>query len=241
MSHTHIPPLTRLSKYALTAAASLLLGLSLTTMSTNSALAGAPTPPLNPTVSEAILPSALEFTLNNPNPSTVGRAFGMALGIEDQQLTADTTNGWDYATLFFSSEWTQLMQSGTSATVFDLTWQEFFGGLTFSQVFPDFQAESDVVLGFFVDYTATAGQNTSPANIPNFGLDDDLLVDPAASLAGFFGLSDFAPEFATLGAVVGTGGTALISTSIPEPETLALLGLGLAGLGLARRRWKMKT
>lgn len=41
-----------------------------------------------------------------------------------------------------------------------------------------------------------------------------------------------------IGGVIGGSGIDMIRTTVPEPGTLALFGLGLAGIGLARRRGK---
>lgn len=238
MTHARAIPETGIWKYTINTAIVLLAAATLTLASTSQSMAGAPSlpPPLPPTLTETIEPFGLEFTLHNPDPSSVGRAFGMALHIINQELIADTTNGWDYATLFAPDEWDDQMISGTSNTVFDLTWAQFFQG-SFNDIFGagSFVVEQDVILAYFVDYSA-------PASTPVFApADDMLLVDPGVSLAGFKGVMPNA-TYATNGIIVGTGGTALVTTPIPEPAIIAVFAIGLAAMGgLARRRQNKKA
>ncbi len=158
---------------------------------------------------------ALEFTINNPESGPIGAIFGMMVAISDLDLTAVTENpGWDDNTL----------DSALDLANF-LTDSEF--GLD-EDLFSDFVFDGDdVILAFFTEQ-------------------EDALVTPGTSLGGFYGI-DFNSERSDV-ALFGTGGTCVgqtnqpcggDSTSVPEPGTLALVGLGLVGLAAVRRRRKL--
>ncbi|MDP6567285.1 MAG: PEP-CTERM sorting domain-containing protein [Alphaproteobacteria bacterium] len=73
--------------------------------------------------------------------------------------------------------------------------------------------------------------------IAGISFDNDAFVDTVISSFGTFGPSSFFPastgdQVMTAAAVIG----ALNNASVAEPTTLTLFCLGLAGLGIARRR-----
>jgi PEP-CTERM motif len=74
------------------------------------------------------------------------------------------------------------------------------------------------------------GESAQPAIYVTYATLADMLIDQNRT-------GTFVPDgFGAANNVIGSGSDSIPSVSVPEPGTLALLGLGLAGFWAARRR-----
>jgi PEP-CTERM motif len=126
-------------------------------------------------------------------------------------------------------EYSEVLQAPTTA-------------LSFSYAGPTF-ISSDTAVPDYACLTSTCDIEFLP-NFPFIGLDFDRLLIESSALPGFLFARDFPVgsfgavgnynAFNTFGDLLGT--LVVREVAIPEPDTLALLGLGLLGLGVVRRR-----
>lgn len=119
-------------------------------------------------------------------------------------------------------------------------------------------ARADDILDFFFDVAGVFA--LSPAGGQSVGTDTELLFDAVGNvIGGLFtlnlpglagpdidglllqefddvGSGEWQITIPAFGGALVNGGVAEIVRSVPEPGTIALLGIGLAGLGFVRRR-----
>jgi len=122
-----------------------------------------------------------------------------------------------------------LVGSATYSGVSGL-WNTIFAGIT-----------ADTTTGFFntvtnLHFLFNNGVTLPMAWTPNWGMAFSSNFD--LDYTNSFG-SHFRANVAGWQSAVFTTYSSAVSASVPEPGTLALLGIGLAGMGLARRRKKV--
>lgn len=139
------------------------------------------------------------------------------------------------------------IQAGTSAVSisFDYQWQvtapaiEDFFVVRFDYVGSLF-AEELVYQGSTAAVFGSTVSFSKEVKLPDLGGLDDLLQPDVPLLSGFIAFI-LHENNSSNGTRIQLDNIAVRAVSVPEPGTLALLGLGLAGIGMTRRKKKSET
>ncbi len=193
-----------------------------------------------PTVFEDYDPEGprVEYTVTNPSPSTVGDIVAFVIDFSPDDFPyghwADTANQWKFQDLA-PGDWTSAMvHYGTPSRTFSLTWQEFFGGISY----PFGLLQATGYFGGYSEVSPGVYQFDSPS----------LAISPGESLGQFVvegrALSTFYLAHLADASVDTFDANDLSSFSgeaVPEPSAFVLLGMGALGLlawAWRRRRYR---